>query len=91
MSHHPNQSKGLAQHSRPPAQDLQRHTARAAASHLSRAELTKRDAGAVESDAAALDRIRASKPLFPPNRCQLCGSARNAIGMCSRPGCKRAP
>lgn len=51
-----------------PAQDLQRHTPRAAASHLSPAELTKRDAGAVESDGAALERVQATRPLKPPGR-----------------------
>lgn len=53
---------------RAPAQDVSRHKARAAASHLSPAELTKRDAGAVESDGAALERVQATRPLKPPTR-----------------------
>lgn len=63
-----------------PAQDVSRHTARAAASHLSPAEVTKRDAASVDEDAAALDRVHASKPLFPPHhhvyvrgKCRRCG------------------
>jgi len=52
-----------------PAQDLQRHTARAAASHLSPAEITKRDAASVDEDATALDRtLAAGKRLDPPGR-----------------------
>lgn len=68
MSHHANQTPGSAQQSRPPAQDVSRHKARAAASHLSPAELTKRDAGAVESDGAALAAVQATRPLKPPGR-----------------------
>lgn len=49
------------------AQDVSRHTARAAASHLSPAEITKRDAAMVIEDAAALARSLAKKPLFPPH------------------------
>ncbi len=68
-------------------QDLSRHTARAAANHLSAAERTKLDARNVDQDAAALARVQATKPLFPPHRCQACGGPRNAIKMCAR-GCK---
>lgn len=62
------------------AQDTSRHTARAAASHLSPAEITKRDAASVDEDAAALARSLANKPLFPPHhhvykagKCTRCG------------------
>lgn len=68
MSHHPNQTRGAAQHSRAPAQDTARHTARAAAAHLSPAEITKRDAACVDEDAAALERVQESRPLKPPGR-----------------------
>lgn len=53
---------------REPAQDSGRHKAKAAASHLSPAELTKRDAGAVDEDVAALERVQAMRPLKPPGR-----------------------
>lgn len=54
---------------RPPAQDTARHAPRAAANHLSPAEITKRDAAMVEEDAAALDRtLAAGKRLKPPGR-----------------------
>jgi len=69
---HGNQTKGIAAGTRAPAQDLQRHTARAAAQHLSPAEITKRDAACVEEDVAALDRMIAPgsplRPLRPPGR-----------------------
>jgi hypothetical protein len=60
---HPNQHKGAV--ARQPAQDLNRHTARAAANHLSTAELVKRDAANVAEDAAKLDRL--PKSLKPPH------------------------
>lgn len=54
---------------RPPAQDVSRHTPRAAANHLSPAERTKTDAANVERDAAMLDRnLAAGKRLKPPGR-----------------------
>jgi hypothetical protein len=53
----------------PQAQDVNRHTPRAAANHLSVAEQTKRDVANVETDAAALDRtLAAGKRLKPPGR-----------------------
>lgn len=52
---------------KPQAQDVNRHTPRAAANHLSLAERTKVDAANVERDAAALDRtLAAGKRLKPP-------------------------
>lgn len=80
----------LAPEPKPPAQDTARHTPKAAANHLSAAEQKKHDEQRVDEDAAALKRVQASKPLYPPHRCQLCGSPRNAIRKCSRPGCKDA-
>lgn len=50
------------------AQDVGRHTPRAAANHLSAAEMKKRDAGAVVEDAAALNNVWASRPMKPPGR-----------------------
>ncbi len=65
---------------RAPAQDLQRHKPRAAANHLSPAEMTKRDAGAVDEDAAALAKVQASRLPKPPHlhryvagACKVCG------------------
>jgi hypothetical protein len=61
-------------------QDLSRHTARAAANHLSPAERAKLDARNVTEDAAALTRMQARKPLYPPHahvyvagKCRRCG------------------
>lgn len=51
-----------------PAQDLSRHKPLARAAHLSPAEITKRDASMVDQDAAALNRVWASRPLKPPGR-----------------------
>jgi hypothetical protein len=54
---------------KPQAQDVNRHTPRAAANHLSLAERTKADAANVERDAAALDRtLAAGRRLKPPGR-----------------------
>lgn len=58
----------IAPEPKSPTQDVNRHKARAAANHLSPAELTKRDAGAVLEDAAALNQVWASRPLKPPGR-----------------------
>lgn len=70
MSRHPNQQRnyGRPLNDKPPAQDTSRHTPRAAASHLSPAELTKRDASMVETDAEALERVQKTRPLKPPGR-----------------------
>lgn len=65
---------------REPAQDTGRHKAKAAASHLSPAELTKRDAGAVDEDAARLAVVQATRLSKPPHvhryiagACKVCG------------------
>jgi hypothetical protein len=60
-----NRSAGAAAGKRE-TQDVSRHTARAAASHLSPAELTKRDQASVDEDGAALARVQASRALMNP-------------------------
>lgn len=53
---------------REPAQELTRHTARAAANHLSKLEQVKHDRRNLDRDMAALARVQASRPLKPPGR-----------------------
>jgi hypothetical protein len=59
----------LAPEPKPPAQDVARHTPKAAANHLSVAEQKKHDERRVDEDAASLDRmLAAGKRLDPPGR-----------------------
>ena len=53
---------------RPPAQNLDRHKANAAAGHLSAPEQTKHDARNLERDVEALARMQAGRPSRPPGR-----------------------
>lgn len=53
---------------KPPAQELTRHTPKAAANHLSLPERIKRDAAKVEDDVAALERVQQARPDLPFHR-----------------------
>ena len=53
---------------KPQAQELSRHTPRAAANHLSPAEIKKLDEQNAAEDAAALAKVQASRLPKPPHR-----------------------
>jgi hypothetical protein len=50
------------------AQDVSRHTPKAAANHLSTLEQQAHDARNRARDIAALETVQASRPLLPPGR-----------------------
>lgn len=62
------------------AQDVNRHTPKAAANHLSTLEQQAHDARNLERDKAALERMQAARPSAPPHvhvyvsgKCKRCG------------------